>query len=121
MNLNSYKATTPSYSSPCSKLPTILWFQIFKCCDIKTFLSLRLVARKLKENTDNYTDIYETECLRLFTSDLAMYRYVAHLNVAKALGIRESSLATFSLQFLIKVLVSSFSRALKSRRLQFLR
>ena len=57
-----------------SKLPEVLWILIFKFCNIKDFSNLRQVSKKLKLHADNYPDIYERECLRLFTTDLVLFR-----------------------------------------------
>ncbi len=56
-----------------SKMPEILWCQVFKYCEIKDFVKLRAVCRDLKRHADVYTDIYERECLRLFTSGLQLF------------------------------------------------
>ncbi len=55
------------------KLPEILWYQIFKCFGIHEFVALRLVNKKLMEYANHYAEIYERECLRIFTSDLQLF------------------------------------------------
>lgn len=57
-----------------AKIPEILWIQVFKYCDIRDFLKLRLISKVHKEFADKYADIYERECLRLYTSDLQLFR-----------------------------------------------
>ena len=60
---------------PYLKLPEILWIQIFKYLFIEDFNAIRLSCRRLKLYTDHYPDIYERECLRLFSSELNLFRY----------------------------------------------
>lgn len=57
-----------------SKMPEILWYQIFKYLEIRDFITMRVVCKELKKNSDMYTGIYEQECLRIFTSDLQLFR-----------------------------------------------
>jgi len=56
------------------RVPEILWYQIFKYFEIKDFIMMRAVCKKLKKNSDTYTGIYEQECLRIFTSGLELFR-----------------------------------------------
>lgn len=65
-------------STSISKVPEVIWYQVFKYCGIKDFVNLRLVCRSLKKPADLYTDIYEKECLRLFTSGLPLFEYALH-------------------------------------------
>ena len=58
-----------------SKMPEILWYQVFKYCGIKDFVNVRAVCKSLKKYADIYADIYEKECLRIFTSNLQLYEY----------------------------------------------
>lgn len=60
--------------SAITRMPQILWYQVFKYLDIKIFVVLRAVCRKLKLNSDSYTEIYQRECLRIFTSDLELFK-----------------------------------------------
>ncbi len=57
-----------------SKMPEILWIQIFKYCDIRDFISTRASCKKMQTYADAYPDIYERECLRLFTSPLSLFQ-----------------------------------------------
>ncbi len=55
------------------KIPEILWYQVFKCFGIHEFVKLRLVNRKLSDYANHYAEIYERECLRIFTSNLPLF------------------------------------------------
>ncbi len=56
-------------------LPEILWFQTFKCLTLGDFAKLRLVSKKFLALTDHFDEIYETECLRIYTSPLSLFEY----------------------------------------------
>ena len=56
------------------RVPEILWYQVFKYLGIKDFVVIRAVCKDLKKHSDNHTEIYERECLRIFTSDLELFR-----------------------------------------------
>ena len=62
-------------TSSLAKVPEILWFQVFKYCEISDFVQLQKVCRRLTEHATHYTEIYERECLRIFTSGLELYEY----------------------------------------------
>jgi hypothetical protein len=53
-----------------------VWTVIFEYLEINDFLKLRVVSKHFKNSTDSYTQIYERECLRIFSSDLSLFRYV---------------------------------------------
>lgn len=55
------------------KLPEVLWFQVFKYLSIREFVELRLISKTLNEYIGNYADIYESECVRIFTSNLNLF------------------------------------------------
>jgi len=65
------------------KIPEILWMQVFKYLTLKDFTRLRLVCKKLKEHADNFPDIYESECLRIFSSDLNLFQYFSNGHIHK--------------------------------------
>jgi len=56
-------------------LPEILWIQIFKYLFITDFHTLLAVCRKLQQYAANYPQIYERECIRLFSSALTLFEY----------------------------------------------
>ena len=56
-----------------ARVPEILWIQIYKYLDIKTFINLEAVCKILKEYSTRYIDIYKYECLR-FTSASEIFR-----------------------------------------------
>lgn len=56
-----------------------VWCQVFEYLDIKDFLKLRIVCSHLKNAADSYTEIYERECLRIFSSDLSLFRYFSYI------------------------------------------
>lgn len=60
--------------SSITRMPEILWCQVFKYLGIKDFVTLRVVCKELKKHSDSYTDIYERESLRIFTSDLELFK-----------------------------------------------
>jgi len=53
-----------------------VWTVIFEYLEIKDFLKLGAVSKHLKNSTESYTQIYERECLRIFSSDLTLFRYI---------------------------------------------
>jgi len=59
---------------PISKLPEVLWHQIFKYLDIKSFISIKSLCKTTKAYVDTHKEIYERECIRLFTSGLELFR-----------------------------------------------
>lgn len=59
-----------------------VWIQVFECLEINDFLKLKAVSKDLKALADSYTEIYERECLRIFSSDLNLFRYVFLLGSA---------------------------------------
>ena len=67
--------------SSIKKIPEIMWFQVFKYFSIQEFVTMRQVNKELKECADNYADIYERECIRIFTSDLQLFEYAKHENL----------------------------------------
>ncbi len=76
MILKSDNAILSPSKTAFNRVPEVLWCQIFKYCELRDFVVLRLVSVRLKSRADNYTDIFERECLRLFTTDLPLFRYV---------------------------------------------
>jgi len=58
-----------------TKLPEILWIQVFKYITIKDFVNLKAVCKRLKEYTDRYPEIYQRECIRLYSSDSFFFYY----------------------------------------------
>jgi hypothetical protein len=67
-------------NSEVSKLPEVLWHEIFKFETIKEFVTFRCVCKRFKGIADLYTDIYERECLRIFTSNLRLFTYYSHIS-----------------------------------------
>jgi len=66
-------------NSGVSKLPEVLWYKVFKFGTIKEFVRFRCVCKEFKAIADPYTDIYERECLRIFTSNLRLFTYYFHI------------------------------------------
>jgi hypothetical protein len=55
------------------RMPEIIWQQVFKCLDIKTFIQLMCTCHTLHKYTKAYHDIHEREAIRLYTSDLLLF------------------------------------------------
>ena len=55
------------------KVPEIVWHQVFKFLDVKAFVQLQSVCRTLNAYARPFSDVYESECLRLYTSDLSLF------------------------------------------------
>lgn len=58
-------------------IPEVIWSQVFKYLEIKTFLQLQAVCKKMKEYTSNHTEIFERETIRIYTSDLQLFAQVS--------------------------------------------
>ncbi len=57
-----------------ASMPEILWCQTFKCMTLSEVSRLRLVSRKFRDFVDHFGDIFETECVRVYTSSLKLFQ-----------------------------------------------
>jgi len=42
-------------------------------------MKLKVICKRLKTYTDNYPNIFERECIRLYSSNLSLYEYIPSL------------------------------------------